>query len=220
MNGSDKAKQRMRPAGPAIAGTLLVLLATVTAPATVLADSEGFFVGLDLHSSHIGAEERTEASPDNSVYVDEVGGGISLSLGYGFTPSFPLRLRMSFAGHETSDPAVDVTYASAVIEAAYLFRKGEQTRPYIFGGLGGFNLESRQDFFIYDTSGPGTVFGGGLLYFATPNFSLDFALRLEFINWEQVVAKTVIGGTTFEVETPIDENGSSGKIIFGASYWF
>ncbi len=218
MNRSDETKQRWKPAGPAIAGALLVLLATATTPA--LADSEGFFVGLDLHSSHIGAEERSEASPVNSVFVDKDGGGISLSLGYGFTPSFPLRLRMSFAGHETSDPGVEVTYASAVIEAAYLFREGEQTRPYLFGGFGGFNLESKQDFFIYDTPGPGTVFGGGLLYFATPNFSLDFALRLEFINWEQEVAKTGIGGTTFEVETPVDEEGTSGKIFFGASYWF
>lgn len=190
-------------------------------PAESAAGTEGFLLGLDFGTSHIGADDPSADDPAASVYVDETGGGASLLLGYGFTPSFTLRLNVSGAQHDTSDPDTEFWISSGTIEALYLFRNPDPLRPYIFGGLGGFSMRSRRDELDFEVTGPGAVVGGGLVYFLGENFALDFAVRGDFINWEESTATyTFPNGTTATVAAPVEGEGSAAKFLFGAGWWF
>lgn len=192
----------------------------VAFPGSARADTEGFLLGLDLHYSKIGTEEASDTSPENSVFVDSDGGGVTLLLGYGFTPSFALRFALSGSNHETSDSDVDVAYANALIEAMYVFRPGEMFRPYLLGGIGASSLESRQDPFRYETTGSCASLGVGLLYFVNEYFAFDAAGRLEFVTWEKASATLDTDHGDITVETPVDDEGSAGKIFLGVNYWF
>lgn len=211
---------RRYPSNTRRAALVSAILFSLAFAAGAGAEPPGFMIGLDLHTSHIGAEKETVDSPDNSVFVDETGGGVALRFGYLWAPGFFLRLSMTASGHDTNKSDVDVIYSRGTVDAGYLFRDGEEVRPYLYGGIGGFNLQSRQDNWKYDTSGPGAVLGGGIYWFATPSFALDFGGTLEFMNWEQTRSEVEIGNSTIVVETPVDQDGSAAKIEFGASYWF
>jgi hypothetical protein len=203
-------------AGAMIAAVALMLCAGEGAAAT-----DGFFLGLNLHSSHINAEDENPNAPAGSVFIDDNGGGVTFFLGYGITPSFPLRLNLSVAEHETSDSNVEFFYSSVTIEAAYLFRDGEPLRPYVLGGFGGFAVRSRVDALDFETTGPGFVVGTGIVYFLSEHFALDFALRGDLINWDkQTATLTFSNGSQAVVETPVEGDGAAGKFLFGVSVWF
>lgn len=204
-------------------GLVIAIGAVLSAAAlcgTAGAEAPGFILGLDLHTSHIGTEEETETSPDNSVFVNDTGGGLALILGYAFTPEFFVRFNLCASGHETNREDVHVAYANGTVEAGYLFRAREEVRPFLYGGVGGFVLESRHDDWRYETNGPGVTFGGGIYWFLTPSSALDFGVRLEFMNWEETTAETEVGHTTVAVQVPVDEDGSAAKVHAGWSYWF
>jgi hypothetical protein len=196
-------------------GLMLLLLAGPARP-----DTKGFLLGLDLHYSKIGAEEESESSGDNSVFVDEDGGGVTILVGYGFTPSFALRLAGSASNHETSDSDVEVIYSNSLIEAMYIFREAAPLRPYILGGIGGARLESRDDPFRYETTGSCADLGFGFLYFTGEHFAIESALRLEFVNWDKATASLETDHGTVTVETPVEDEGSALKVLFGVNYWF
>ncbi|NNE44941.1 MAG: hypothetical protein HKN12_12100, partial [Gemmatimonadetes bacterium] len=103
----------------------------------------------------------------------------------------------------------------------YLFRPGQPFRPYLVGGVGGFSMGSRQDNLDFEVNGPGITLGTGFAYFVSERFALDFALRGDFINWEEATATlTLPGGAQTEVATPIEEEGSAAKVFFGLNWWF
>jgi hypothetical protein len=183
--------------------------------------TEGFFVGLQFQTSHIGADDPADDSPEGSVFVDETGGGGMLRFGYGFTPRFALRIVGAGAVHETTDPDVNVSYSSGTLEAVYLFREGEPFRPTVFGGLGGFSLRSEKERLDYETTGGGAVIGAGIVYFLSRNFALDFELRGDLINWEKNKAQVDLGGgNVVTVETPVEDEGSAAHFVVGGTWWF
>ncbi len=199
-----------------LASAVLLLGASTGAAVT-----DGFFLGLDFHTSHIGAEDETPGASPGSVFIDDNGAGATFFLGYGITSSFPVRLNLSLAEHETSDSSVEFFYSSITIEAAYLFRDGEPLRPYLLGGFGGFSVRSRQDAFDFETTGPGFVVGAGIVYFLSEHFALDFALRGDLINWDtQKATVTFPNGSRATAETPVEGDGAAGKFLFGVSVWF
>ncbi len=198
---------------------LLPIIALLITSSSAAADTDGFFFGLDLHSNHLGGEDApADPSPD-VVFVDQNGGGADLFLGWGFGPSFPVRLSVCGAAHETSDPDIEVTYTGITIDGMYLFRNPEPLRPYLYGGIGGFALTSRRDALDWETSGPGILFGGGLLYFCGDTFALDFSARAELVNWERTRATWHLPAGDATAETPIEEEGSAAKILVGVSWW-
>jgi len=202
----------------ALAGALLL---AVTVPALAQPDTQGFTLGLAIHSSHIGAEEESASSPANSVFVEKNGAGVSFIIGYGFTPSFLLRFNVGVAEHDTSDPDYEFFLSSGMIEAMYLFRAGEPLRPYVQGGLGAFGMKSRQDALDFETTGGGVVAGGGFYYFLANRFALDFGLRADFINWdEQTATLTFPNDSTATVETPVEGGGAAAQFHLGGSFWF
>jgi opacity protein-like surface antigen len=204
-----------------IRNSLLLVGALLLACGEGAAATDGFFLGLDFHTSHIDAEDERAEAPTGSVFIDDNGGGVTFFLGYGITPSFPLRLNLSVAEHETSDTDVKFFYSSVTIEGAYLFRNGEPLRPYLLGGFGGFAVRSRQDDFDFETTGPGFVFGTGMVYFLSEHFALDFGLRGDLINWDkQRATLTFPNGSQAIVETPVEGDGAAAKFLFGVSGWF
>lgn len=229
MTSPDLARPTQRITFPAAFAAFTVSVAVIasslagppSAAAAATADTEGFFLGFGLHASVVGTNDPPDNAPVGSAFVEEEGGGVALTLAYGLTPRFATRVALSGTSHETTDPDVEVRFSSATLEAQYLFRESQPLRPYLFGGVGGFNLESQQDRFRYETTGPGLVFGAGLLYFLGEHFALDFALRADLINWEESTAETVLpDGGTVQVSKPIEEEGSAAKFLFGAGWWF
>ncbi|MFN0152109.1 MAG: outer membrane beta-barrel protein [bacterium] len=222
--GKRYRSARTRATAMATAASLAALAVGLAAPARAVAaapDTRGFSLAAMLQSTHINSEdERTDATP-GSVFVGEQGVGVVVALGYGFTPEFATRIVLSGASHETSDPDIDVQFGAGTIEAAYLFRAGAPFRPYLFGGVGGYSLESQKDAFRFETTGPGVTLGGGLLYFVSEHVGLDAALHLDFINWEKRTAE-IEGptGSTVIVETPIEEEGGAARFAFGLGWWF
>ncbi len=210
----------------------LVILAALAAPAaaqpgiyrpaTPLAQAEPrFYLGLDFLSSHIGADDPQPSSPVDAVYVDEVGAGAALHFGWMLTRTFQLRLYLSDARHEATDPDVDFRLDGGTVEALHLFRAGQPLRPYLVGGLGGFSMKADRGGYRYETTGPGAVFGAGLYYLVTRSFLLHFQVRAEFINWEESKAEVELpGGGTVRTVTPIAESGAAGKFTLGCGFRF
>ncbi len=219
-NRTRAARAGALAAAAAFAG-LAIGLAAPSRVAAGAPDTRGFSLAAMLQSTHIGSEDERDDGSPGSVFIGEQGVGVVVALGYGFTPAFATRLVLSGASHETSDPDIDVQFGAGTLEAVYLFRAGAPFRPYLFGGVGGYSLESQEDAFHFETTGPGVTLGGGLLYFVSEHVGLDAALHLDFINWEKQTAEIEgPSGSTVVVETPIEEEGSAARFAFGLGWWF
>jgi hypothetical protein len=167
-------------------------------------------IGLDTVSSTIGS-----TADDGALTVDERAPGGGLQMGYAFDEAFLLRLYVAGADHATNDPDVDLRFAGGTLDLCYRFRPGQALRPYVFGGLGGYALESQQDALLYEVQGTGAAFGGGILYRLGRRISLHASARIEAVNWETVRAVYDGPGGSIEVETPIDDSGSAVKLTLG-----
>lgn len=199
-----------------LAVLVLLLNALLPAGGALAGEVESpWVIGLDLLGNSIDEDD----SGDEFI-VEQDGGGAALQFGYQFGPSFQLRFYGSGALHETTDPDVDVLFSGALIEGLYLFRPGQNFRPYVFGGLGGYALESQKDNFTYSASGPGASLGGGMHYFLNPHVSLHSSVRLEAVNWDTLTLSVESETGTIEVEAPIDESGNAAKFTFGMGFWF
>lgn len=196
----------------------LVLLFVFVLPAHdvhAAGNENPWLIGLDFLSNRAGDEDDYE-----DFRIEETGGGAALQVGYRFTPSFLLRLYMSGARHETSYADVDVTFAGGLIEAMYLFRPEQAFRPYLFGGVGGFQAEAEENALTYSTEGPGASFGGGLYYWFNPHVSLHSSARIELVNWDKATYSIDTGTGTIEAEVPVDDSGSAAKLTLGMAFWF
>ena len=201
---------------PALAALAAVLLSV--APAT--ADTDGLAFGIGLQTNRIAAEKPANNAPSGTVFVDETAGGANLWAGYGFTPSFTMRLMAAAASHGTSDPDVDIDWGGATVEAMYLFRNPSAWRPYVVGGFGGYSTRSRQDNLDFEVSGPGLLAGAGVLHSFNDTWALDLSVRASFVNWKDTSATfTFPDGTTATVQTPIEDDGAALDLGLGLSWW-
>lgn len=193
----------------------VLALALLLAAAPASAQSGRWLIGLDAVASFIGENEDAA-----DVTVDEAAGGLALQIGYLLAPGFMLRLHAAAADHPTSDAGIDLRFGGGTIDAVLLLRAGPPVRPYLFGGLGGFAVESRKANLVYETRGPGMAFGGGVHALLGERVSLHGALRFEWINWDQSSATYELpGGGTTSIVVPIDESGSAAKISLGIGIW-
>jgi opacity protein-like surface antigen len=184
-------------------------------------ERRGFSLGLQFQTNIIGAEDPSPDSDPNAIFVDEVGFGGTLLIGYTFTPKVALRLSLGSAVHGTTRPGVEMTHSAAVLEAHYRFLPEERARPYVVLGLGGTSLMSTSEGVESETSGGMASVGVGLLYALTKHLLLDFTARLESINWkEQKVRTRLPGGEWVEVTDPVDDTGSSGRFLLGLVWRF
>ncbi len=198
----------------------LFLLLSLT-PGRAGATDGKFFLGLDFLSSHIGADDPRPDDPSSTVYADETGAGAAFQLGVSLTSTFKLRLYFSGARHETNNPDVELRLGGGSLEALYMFSPDDALRPYLFGGIGAFRVESAQDQLNFSTDGPGATFGAGLHYFLGRHIALNFALRGEWINWDTSTAELILpNGSRVVTETPVEDSGFAGKFTLGLGFWF
>jgi hypothetical protein len=172
----------------------------------------GFLLGLRLYGSSLHVDDEA----DSDFFIKDEGGGIHLEFGYSFNPVFSLELSMGGAAHETSDPRIDATLAMFQIFAKYRFAQGQDFRPYIKGGLGGYELRLEEGNVDARIEGGGLAFGGGFDYFFTQHFSLGMDITHNVINYDEFNFSA--GG--FSVGMEIDEEGSMTSLGLNLTFHF
>ena len=216
MNSRYNKSQSLRIAYLPAAILVLLLTSLFPGPEAYAGDlGNNWLIGIDGVGSNIGEDEDGD-----TLVIEEDGGGGALQVGYSFSPSFQLRFYGSGALHETSNPDVDILFSGALFEAVYLFKPGQNFRPYVFGGLGGFVAESQQGNFTYSMEGPGASLGGGLHYFLNNHVSIHSSVRLEAVNWDTVNMTFDTRSGIIELEAPIDESGTATTFTLGMGLWF
>ncbi|MBU0740907.1 porin family protein [bacterium] len=193
--------------------TILSLLALLVAGAAAAQDGR-WLLGLDGLSSHV--QDNNE---EDLVSVDEQSGGAALQVGYRFSPAFMLRVYGGGADHATNISGIDIRFVSSLLEGVYLFGEGRAFRPYLFGGVGGYKLESQQDALLFAAEGAGISFGGGAHYLVGGSVSLHGSVRLEAVNWNKVTVTYSGSGGDVALETPVEESGFASKVTFGVAFW-
>jgi hypothetical protein len=215
----NRIPRRARPVG-ALGLVVVGLPLLLAAPLPARADTGGFCLGLQLHSSQLGTVDDAAGGVPSSVYIEENGGGLGLWAGWGINESFTLRLDAAVAGHPTSDEQIEVATAGFTLEALYLFRHPDAFRPFLLGGVGVFGVASRDDEYDYSTTGPGILAGGGFYYFLGSTFAFELSGRGEFVNWREEVARRQGSGSEEIVDTPIEQEGVAGKLTLGLALFF
>jgi len=172
----------------------------------------GFLLGLRMYGSSLHVDDQV----DDTFFIKDEGGGIHLEFGYNFTPGFSLELSLGGSTHETSDPKIDATLGMIQIFAKYHFVTGNDFRPYIKGGLGGYELRLEEGDVNASINGGGLAFGGGFDYFFTPHFSLGMDLTHNVINYEEFNFEA--GG--FSVGMQIDEEGAMTSLGLNVTFHF
>jgi opacity protein-like surface antigen len=161
---------------------LLLLTAPVAAQSGAAPGSTtGLSVGLHASSASLSLVE------DRSTTF---GGGMSLGIGYGFTPR--IALHVSTAG-AVLRPSSEHRWllGHADVEGRLNFTDGDRDWvPHMALGLGlrtaNFEIgESREQIGEWHGN-PGLVLGGGLSYFPSPRISIDASLRYGFGNLRQM----------------------------------
>jgi len=144
-----------------------------------------------------------------------------LNIGYTFTPHFAMRLSAGGGAHETTQQEVEAYVTSFALEAHYRFMPEERARPYLLAGLGGTTLGFTTGAFEAEARGGSAMLGMGMLYSLTQHFVFDFTARLDLINWNEIVlTQNLADGSSVELEQPVDDSGSAGKILFGFAWQF
>ncbi len=196
-------------------GFALVLGLVVVATAVPAAAWQGnWLIGLDGLASTIGRDDNADV-----VVVDETAGGGALQIGYLISPTFMVRLYAAAAVHPTNVADIEIRFSSSTFDALYLFRPGRRFRPYIFGGLGGFRLDSDQDDLHYEARGGGVSFGAGMHLELGSRVTLHGSLRLEGVNWNDVNATIDTPSGRISVRQPIDDSGIASKLTVGIGVW-
>ena len=189
---------------------ITTLLLTLLAAGGAAAQDGRWLLGLDGLSSYVG-----DNNEEDTVSIDEQSGGAALQVGYRFSPNFMLRLYAGGASHPTNVGDIEIAFLSSLIEGVYVFRDGRDFRPYLFGGVGGFKLESQKDELVFAVEGGGVSFGTGAHYLVSGSVSLHGSLRLEAVNWN--TATFALGDLA--IEAPVEESGFASKLTFGVAFW-
>lgn len=198
------------------------LLACITALGIVSAAADasarrvnrdhGFYLGVALAGSFVGVDNE----PGSLVSVDKDGNALDFKAGYSFNPVFSLELALTGARHNTSDPAIDVTFAALKLFGVYHFRPNQAMRPYLKGGLGGYSLRMEDATSSAEATGGGLAFGGGLDYFFSRHFSMGLDYTLNLIEYDD--AK--VNFQNLSVSTEIDEDGAQSALGLVFSFYF
>lgn len=153
-----------------------------TAASTPRSSTRGFFAGLALNGSAIKFE-----GDDNET---ESGGGLTLQLGYGFTPKFSMFLEGTGTAINPSDDNAEM-YSMGHFDFGARYSFANQARklvPFLEVALTARALV-QEDVTITDPdtgtpttddlslSGGGFSFGGGLHYFFNPKLALSTGLK-------------------------------------------
>jgi opacity protein-like surface antigen len=196
----------------AIIAVLASLACASRGSAQVDGRDNGFYLGLKF----VGSSLHVDDEDKGQFFVKDDGGGLQLLAGYSFNDVFSLEMDLVGLNHDTSDPKVDATFAGMQLFAHYRFAPGNDFRPYIKGGVGGYSLAL--DGYGVNTriQGGGVPLGGGFDYFFSPHFSLGADFTHNIINYEELVVEFQDVDVTFDV----DEEGAMSSIGLSLTYYF
>lgn len=135
--------------------------------------AKGFFLGLALNGSALTADDLDSDT--------ENGGGLQLSVGWGFTPKLALFLDGSAASMGSDGDSWILTHGDLGLR--YHFASaGKSFVPFVEGALTGL-VGSQEDIDFgngtgdLEISGGGFSLGGGFLYFFSPRVALNTGLK-------------------------------------------
>lgn len=184
---------------------LLLLVAVSTVSKAQQSGTEGLFLNIGLTSTGLSSELGS-ANSNARVFDEDLGAGLTLKAGYGFSPLFTLHTGLTVAGMERNGTDVpilggDDEYALTMFELGgrFNFREANhKLRPYAEVALTSTTA-------IFDdkpeTSAKGGAFsfGGGAQYFLSNVFALDAGLILSPGGFSDVVF--------FNNEIDVDDDG-------------
>jgi len=194
-----------------ITAILFVTLFSGVAGAQVEGRDSGFYLGLKFVGSSLHIDDDAA-----DFFVKDDGGGVKLLGGYSFNDVFSLELDFVGTTHDTSDPAIDATFAGVQIFAHYRFATGHDFRPYIKGGLGGYSIELDGGGVNARIEGGGIPLGGGFDYFFSPHFSLGADFTHNIIKYEDLTVEFDDIAISFD----IDEDGAMSSLGLALTYYF
>jgi len=201
--------------------TVLVLMLLMIAGVSLASETDPFpygrwQIGLDIQHNQLGDDQSRD-----EISFESEAPGAGIHVGVMVARRLMLRLHATESNHPTNEPDVSIRYAGVSIDLLYMFREDQVLRPYIFGGLGGYDLQSIQDNLTFDTVGGAMTFGIGGYWWMSQSFSLHSQARVEAINWLNTTA--VLDrpdGSTVTTETLIQDSGVAGSLSLGVAYWF
>jgi hypothetical protein len=163
----------MRLRAVAVALLLLTYPMVASSQRSGSAGAKGFFLGLALNGSALTADDLDSDT--------ENGGGLQLSLGWGFTPKLALFLDGSAASMDSDGESWILTHGDLGLR--YHFAGANRSFvPFIEGALTGW-VGSQDDVDFgngtgdLEISGGGFTLGGGFLYFFSPRVALNAGLK-------------------------------------------
>jgi opacity protein-like surface antigen len=189
------------------------LVAATTHPAFSQEDGRdhGAYLGIRFMGSSLHLD-----NDDADFFIKDDGGGFTLLGGYSFNEVFSLELDIVGVRHDTSNPEIDARMGGAMIFAHYRFAPGNDFRPYIKGGVGGYGLELDAGDANVHIEGGGVPIGGGFDYFFSPHFSLGADFTHNIIKYEELHVDLGDVDVAFDV----DEEGSMSSVGLSLTYYF
>ena len=191
----------------------LTYVQMATAQEDVRSKTTGLLLGIHLNGSAAKYEDADDI---------ESGGGLGLTVGYGFTRSFTLFANADVASLDFKDFEFDGSYGLAHFDLGGRFSFGAADRrviPYVEGAISGRAISSEISFYdganFYEgdleTSGTSATLGGGLEVFFNPALALNVALKYSFGSYTDWTFE----GEAFDVE---DVGSTTTRFNIGLSW--
>lgn len=157
--------------GKTLTAALVAAVVAVPAAAQQQYKTAGFQLGAALNGTGLQVEDADEA---------ESGGGLSLRLGYGFTP------RVSVFAQGTGATMEDGDYSLGHFDLGvrYLFSTA-RLRPFVQGAVGGRAAQMELGGTDVELGGAALTLGGGLEYAFGRTAGLDVGLDYSFGKFDQ-----------------------------------
>lgn len=187
----------------------LPLAAGAQAAGTPTFHAKGFFLGAGLHGANIKSDEPNDSGDDS-------GGGLSVYLGWGFTPQ--LAIFLEGAGSAMDGDDGNWTLSHGELGLRYHFTGATRKFVPFVEGAAGSRMGSGEEVTIgnvtdeMELSGPAFTLGGGFLYYFGTKFALNTSLK-----WTTGEFTTVkFGNVTVE---GFDFDATSSRLTVGLT-WF
>ena len=148
--------------------------------------AKGFMLGAH---TFIAPGVTIEGTGDTEGELEtELGGGIGLRVGYGFTPMFAVYLGADLARQDSGVEDIDGNFGLAHLEIggrASFPLAGQRVMPYVTAAVGGRAVgaeveDEDGDTFDMSLSGKMLSLGGGVQYFVSPKLAIDGGLTVGF----------------------------------------
>lgn len=156
----------------ALATATALLGATTGASAQDRSSTRGLLLGLHLGAAAVQLDEEGAGGAEN-------GGGLGLTLGYGFTDHFALLLRADGASINYEDDVEEGSYGLGNVDLGGRYSFGSAAaalRPYAELGVSATALVDEIEDEEITFSGGAVFLGGGLEYFFSRRVALDAGL--------------------------------------------